>query len=326
MLEHGGQLLRAARAFRIPLAEWLDLSTGVSPFAYPLPPIPARAWRRLPEDADDLSTAARNYYDACALPVAGSQAAIQALPYLRGKSRVGAIEPGYAEHARAWQRAGHHVRQLSPEAVLAAAGEVDVLVVIHPNNPTGTRFDRAELLAAHAALSAHGGWLVVDEAFMDATPQDSLCPCSARDGLVVLRSAGKFFGLPGARAGFVCATRSVRDALREWLGPWSLTGPSRHVLTVALADRDWQGLQRTRLTVASKQLAALLAARGLAPAGGCALFQWCRCDDAVTIQRKLAERAILVRRFERPPSLRFGLPGSKTSLARLDAALREVLA
>ncbi|WP_309461085.1 bifunctional adenosylcobinamide kinase/adenosylcobinamide-phosphate guanylyltransferase, partial [Xanthomonas oryzae] len=39
------------------------------------------------------------------LPVAGSQAAIQALPLLRALGRVGVLTPGYAEHAQAWQRA-----------------------------------------------------------------------------------------------------------------------------------------------------------------------------------------------------------------------------
>ncbi|HEX7324194.1 MAG TPA: threonine-phosphate decarboxylase CobD [Rhodanobacteraceae bacterium] len=326
MLEHGGRLRQAAKAYGIPLTGWLDLSTGVSPFAYPLPEVPARVWQRLPEDDDGLAAAAEAYYRVPVLPVAGSQAAIQALPHLRDRSRVGVIEPGYAEHAQAWERAGHAVQRLSPDAVLKAVSGVDVLVVIHPNNPTGTRFDRTELLAAAAALSAHGGWLVVDEAFMDATPGNSLCAGGPRDGLVVLRSAGKFFGLPSARAGFVCATSSLLNALREWLGPWSLAGPTRYVISVALADRRWQAQQRVRLHAASTQLANLLAARGLAPSGGCALFQWCRHPDAAAIQHHLAARGILVRLFEHPPSLRFGLPGSRAASARLEAALAEVLA
>ena len=94
MLEHGGRLQRAACEFGIPLADWLDLSTGVSPFGWPVPPVPASAWQRLPEDDDGLAEAARDYYGASALlPVAGSQAAIQALPALRPASRVGILAP-----------------------------------------------------------------------------------------------------------------------------------------------------------------------------------------------------------------------------------------
>ena len=54
MLEHGGRLLRAAREYRIAPEKWLDLSTGISPRAWPVPPIPPRAWHRLPEDDDGL--------------------------------------------------------------------------------------------------------------------------------------------------------------------------------------------------------------------------------------------------------------------------------
>ena len=84
MLEHGGRLLRAAHRLGIPADQWLDLSTGVSPWPWPVPPVPASAWHRLPEDEDGLLEAARAYYGTDALlPVAGSQAAIQALPLLR---------------------------------------------------------------------------------------------------------------------------------------------------------------------------------------------------------------------------------------------------
>ena len=213
-----------------------------------MPPIPANAWRRLPEDDDGLIEIAREYYAAPQLlPVAGSQAAIQALPRLRAASRVGVIAPGYAEHAHAWREAGHTVETLPAGELLASASRFDVIVLIHPNNPGGDVFTRDSLLQLHAQLAARGGWLIVDEAFIDASPGHSLAGCSDRDGLIVLRSVGKFFGLAGARAGFVCAAPALLTALRKRSGPWTLTGPARDVLKLALADRDWQRQQRERL-------------------------------------------------------------------------------
>ena len=35
---HGGQLQAASQQYNIPIENWLDLSTGISPFVYPLPP------------------------------------------------------------------------------------------------------------------------------------------------------------------------------------------------------------------------------------------------------------------------------------------------
>ena len=39
MLEHGGRLRLAAQQSGIPLADWVDLSTGINPEAYPVPAI-----------------------------------------------------------------------------------------------------------------------------------------------------------------------------------------------------------------------------------------------------------------------------------------------
>lgn len=327
MLEHGGRLLRATRRYGIAESQWLDLSTGINPDGWPVPSIPPRAWQRLPEDDDGLVEVARSYYGAPQLlPVAGSQAAIQILPRLRECSRVGVLAPGYAEHAHAWQQAGHRVALLPASELFAQAERFDVIVLIHPNNPGGERFGRDALLRLHAALAARGGWLVVDEAFMDAEPAHSLCDCSDRDGLVVLRSVGKFFGLAGARAGFACAAPALLEALRQRLGPWTLSGPSRFVLRQALADRDWHAQARDGLQRRSGKLAAMLTAHGLAPSTGCAFFQWRRDPRAQTLHEALATRGILTRLFEQPASLRFGLPLTDADFSRLDVALGEVTA
>ncbi len=327
MLEHGGRLQRAARDFGIPADDWLDLSTGITPFGWPLPPIPERAWRRLPEDDDGLIDAARNYYGAPhVLPVAGSQAAIQALPRLRAVSRVGVIAPGYAEHAYAWRRAGHHVETPPASALCAEAASFDVVVLIHPNNPTGETFTPETLLDLHAGLAARGGWLIVDEAFIDVTPTQSLCRFTDREGLIVLRSAGKFFGLAGARAGFVCAAPDRLHALNEELGPWTLAGPTRHLLCEALGDDTWHAAASAWLLGQSARLADLLDDHGLAPSGGSALFQWCRHERAQALHQALARRAMLVRLFDTPASLRFGLPADDAAFARLNEALAGAMA
>jgi len=322
MLEHGGRLLRAARTYGIAPADWLDLSTGISPFAWPVPAIPAAAWTRLPDDEDGLVEVAQTYYGAPQLlPVAGSQAAIQMLPLLRSVSRVGVIAPGYNEHAHAWRRAGHQVIELAAEELLARVDDVDVVVLIHPNNPGGDRFDPAALLACHARLAARGGWLIVDEAFMDATPEDSLCTYTASEGLIVLRSVGKFFGMAGARAGFVCANASLLDEAREQLGPWTVSGPARHVLRHALADVAWHAQARVSLHACSVRLAQWLTKHDIAPTAGCAFFQWWRSDRAGDVHHALAEQGILTRFFDQPHSLRFGLPQDAAAFERLDAAL-----
>ncbi|ENO89366.1 threonine-phosphate decarboxylase CobD, partial [Thauera linaloolentis] len=259
MLEHGGRLRRAALQYGIALDDWLDLSTGINPLAYPAPSVPLSAWHRLPEDDDGLETAATGYYGSAGLlPVAGSQPAIQALPAVLQGKRVSLLAPGYAEHAHAWR--GREPRGFDGcvDAAEAAVDGSDVVVLVQPNNPTGLLFERARLLDWHTRLARRGGWLVVDEAFIDTTPQASLVPETGADGLVVLRSLGKFFGLAGARVGFVFAPAAVRMQLAELLGPWTLGGPARHVARVALADAAWQAQTRARLAADGARLGRLL--------------------------------------------------------------------
>ncbi|WP_295398803.1 threonine-phosphate decarboxylase CobD [uncultured Thiocystis sp.] len=324
--EHGGRLRQAAARFGIPLARWLDLSTGINPRAWPVPTLPASAWGRLPEAEDGLESEAARYYGAPdPLPLAGSQAAIQALPAMRAPCRVGVPQVGYREHAYAWRRAGHHVIELADsdpgQWLDEGPGRLDCLVVINPNNPTGHCWPVATLLDWHARLAARGGWLIVDEAFMDVTPAGSLTPYAGRPGLILLRSLGKFFGLAGARVGFLFAEPALRATLNAWLGPWTLTGPSRLMARQAFADTAWQRCARASLALDAARLAALLRDHGLAPTGGTALFQWVLSADAERIDAALAQQGVLARRFDRPASLRFGLPGEEQDWQRLSVAL-----
>ena len=327
MLEHGGGLRVVAERYGIPLGDWLDLSTGINPQGWPVPPIPATVWRRLPEVNDSLEAAAATYYGTeSLLPVAGSQAAIQALPQLRAPGRVGILSPSYAEHAHAWRRVGHQVELLPADSLDAAITRLDALVLVHPNNPTGVRFPLELLLDWSARLAVRGGWLVVDEAFMDATPEGSMAHHVGLPGLIVLRSLGKFFGLAGARVGFVLAEPAVLEGLWEHLGPWTVTGPSRWVAARALSDHAWQVTARHALDRARSRLADLLKRQRLPVAGGTELFQWAPIPDAAFWRDALARRGILVRHFTDPPALRFGLPGGESAWRRLELALAGVRA
>lgn len=323
MLEHGGRLRQAASQYGIPLSDWLDLSTGINPNGWPVPPIPAACWQRLPEDDDELLTAARAYYrNDSLLTVAGSQAAIQSLPLLRAKSRVGVLHPAYAEHAGSWQKAGHQIIRLEESAIDERVDEVDVLILVNPNNPTGRLWTRSQLLRWHEKLSRRGGWLLIDEAFMDGLPDHySLSSTPVQPGLIVLRSVGKFFGLAGIRCGFVIAEPTLLARLAALLGPWTVSHPGRYIAARALADRTWQSTNAALLASQGQRLGQLLTDCGWPPSGGCSLFQWVKNQQASKLQELLANRGILTRLFQEPASLRFGLPKDEPAWQRLAQAL-----
>jgi cobalamin biosynthetic protein CobC len=334
-IAHGGNLHEAATRYGIPFAQWLDLSTGINPHGYPVPPLPVDAWRRLPDEGDGFAERAATYYGAPdaahVLPVAGSQAAIRALPALLPRATVGLAPLTYGEYAPAFARAGHDLAPLDVRCDTLPATLTHVAIV-NPNNPTATHVDAARLLHWHAQLRERGGTLLVDEAFADTLPAARLVSLAAHthlDGLVVLRSPGKFFGLAGVRAGFVLGAPALLAALRDTLGAWTVSGPARHAVSAALADAAWQTRMRERLISESARLAALLHAHGFATLGT-PLFAWTDDARAVALHEALARRGVWTRLFPPSPgapsaSLRFGLPGDEAEWTRFEQQLAQAV-
>jgi cobalamin biosynthetic protein CobC len=322
MLEHGGNLREAQRHYGG--GDWIDLSTGINPIGYPAPPIAPDAWQRLPEPDPALAAAACAYYGARALlPVAGTQAAIQALPRLRAPSRVTVAAPSYAEHAHHWSQQGHALRQIGYSMLDAAVASSDVVVVCNPNNPTGALVPPAVLLGWAAELGTRGGWLVVDEAFGDTAPALSVAAHAGQPGLVVLRSVGKFFGLAGLRLGFVAAEAPLLAALADMLGPWTISGPAQQVGLAALRDTLWHEATRRRLAHDGARLRALLAAHGI-QAAGTPLFHWWTEARPDAFHEHMARRAIWVRLFgQAARGIRLGLPAHERDWDRIERALHE---
>lgn len=324
MLEHGGNLHDAVAHFGIPLAEWLDLSTGINPQPYPAPMLTPDAWHRLPPASTALTAAACAHYGApCMLPVAGTQAAIQALPRLRPKSRVVVAGPSYAEHAYRWQQAGHSMREVPYPELGQAVENCEVMVVVNPNNPTGATVEPQVLLAWAEQLASRGGWLIVDEAFGDTMPHLSVADRTNRPGLIVLRSVGKFFGLAGLRLGFVAAQESLLADLAELIGPWSVSGPAQEIGCAALSDGPWQDATFNRLQRDGERLRSLLSRHSIVSSGS-ALFQWWPEPRPEAFWQHMAERGIWVRLFpQKARGIRVGLPPDEAGWQRLEQALHD---
>ena len=321
MLEHGGNLREAARLYG--RDDWIDLSTGINPHGYPAPALPADAWHRLPEPDPELAAAACAWYGAPALlPVAGTQAAIQALPRLRAPCRVTVSSPSYAEHAHAWGKHGHVLRLAGYAEVASMIDTSDVVVVVNPNNPTGETIAPECLLDWAARLGARGGWLVIDEAFGDTDPALSVAAHAGQPGLVVLRSVGKFFGLAGLRLGFVGADAASLRALAELLGPWTVSGPAQTVALQALRDTDWQASTFGRLRVSGARMRKLLETHGIR-AAGTPLFHWWPEAQPEAFHTHMASQGIWCRLFrEAARGIRVGLPPNEAGWRRLEQALQ----
>ena len=326
-MKHGGDLTEAMARYGGSPRMWLDLSTGVNPWPWPIPVhLPADVWQRLPSRADEetLIAAAREAYaipaSAGIVAAAGTQSLIQWLPQLASSGPVAIAEPTYNEHAPAWRLAGHDVIARADLDDLPPA--VRHVVVVNPNNPDGRVISRAALARIAGLVKERGGWLVVDEAFADVEPETSVIELCADLPIVVLRSFGKFYGLAGLRLGFAVAPQQIARHIALALGPWACSGPALTIGAAALRDREWASRARVAVQRQAGKVDAVLANAGFTIVGGTGLFRLARRADAGKVHASLAARHIWCRRFDWADDLlRFGLAPDDRDLERLAAAL-----
>ena len=321
---HGGDLDEARRLFPEAPEPWIDLSTGINPIPYPVPPLPPSSFERLPSpaahrDLEGAAAAAYGALDAATVVAApGTQVLISLLPVLRPRSRVAVLGPTYAEHAYAWRNGGHEVSEVSS---LEEVGDQDVAVLVNPNNPDGRSLDRETLLKLAGRLQQHGGWLVADEAFADFDPGETLVPALPQNA-IVLRSFGKTYGLAGIRLGFAIAHSRIAVRLRAALGPWAVSGPAVEVGRQALRDHAWRAAAQQGRAADVRRLDALLEPVSDRTLRGTTLFRLAESRKGPELFSHMGRNGIWVRRFRHDPSLlRFGLPADEAAWLRLREAL-----
>lgn len=314
--DHGGGIDSAASLYGGARSEWIDLSTGINPVPYPVGDISTDAWAALPDHAamSRLETAARRFWnvpDAAQVVAAnGASALIAQMPMLADGHAAHIPSPTYNEHAAAFQ--AHH------QFAYTDGEEAQVRVYVHPNNPDGRMVDAQQI---------GGRFLtVIDESFCDTSPDDSHMDLADNQGVLILKSFGKFWGLAGLRLGFAIGLPATMapglwvkqpfqkknwvpdPSLVDLLGPWPVSGPALEIGARALEDTAWATATRARLVDDAAQLDALMAPHGTL-VGGTPLFRLYDVGNAATFQDRLAQHHIWSRIFPYSKRwVRLGLP------------------
>ncbi len=305
--DHGGNLDAAIAQFGGTRADWLDLSTGINPVAYPVGDLPVHAWTSLPDQKaqDRLIAAARAFWnvpgDAAVLAAPGASAIIQHLPRVLGVPRkVWISRPTYNEWRASFEQAGWSAPENDPIA--------EVGVYVHPNNPNGLYASLdPEWFASPPTPEAQ--FVILDESFCDADPDMSYVAHTASGHMAVVKSFGKFWGLAGVRLGFLIGEQSLIDDVAALMGPWPVSGIALDVGARALEDRDWADATIKRLTEDYQRLDALMKAAGAGTGFGTHLFRTYAVRDAAEWQDRLARGHVWSRIFPYNKRwLRLGLP------------------
>jgi len=186
----------------------------------------------------------------------------------------------------------------------------------------GNQYPPSYLAGLNLRLASRSDWLIIDEAFCEVTPDLSLAKDCDRDGLIILRSFGKFFGLAGVRLGFALSCPSIAARLSDAFGPWAVSGPTLEIGTKALSDTAWIDETCVRLAMDKRRLEAILRDADMDIVSGTDLFTLARSDQAHVLHSRLAEQGIWTRVFPMNPEwIRFGHPGTSSDWQRLTDAL-----
>ena len=129
---HGGGLDAAVARYGGHRDDRIDLSTGINPRSWPIPPVSPECWTSLPDkdDSDRLIEAARRHWNLPRLSdvvlAPGVSSLIAKLPFIKHPGTVTIRQPKYGKFASAIANAGRTSRENG-----------DTQVIVHPNNPDG---------------------------------------------------------------------------------------------------------------------------------------------------------------------------------------------
>lgn len=285
---HGGDVWQAAAESGIPADELLDFSANINPQG-----LPSGALLRLRREAADLRLLMR-YPDPSAgelrlalsrrlqLPLetivigAGAEALIGASLASLGARRCLVPVPAFSEYERACASAGAGFEpftldpnldfRLDVEAFCGAlrSGQRNCAIVNNPHNPSGALLAAASVRRILDTAESSGVRLLLDEAFIDYAPSESLIQEAVRrPGVIVVRSLTKFYGCPALRAGYAVGAPAPIARLAASTPTWPVTLLALNALAEAVGDEAFAETTLRENESERPRLAAGLAALGV---------------------------------------------------------------
>ncbi|HTY20310.1 MAG TPA: threonine-phosphate decarboxylase CobD [Geobacteraceae bacterium] len=318
--DHGGNVLAVARSLGVSPAEILDFSASINPLG------PAVGVREALADAFDTivhypdsdcsalreALALSHGVKSANICVAnGSTELIYLLPRLVHGKRALLIAPSFSEYARSLARDNCQAEYLvlqSTDGFSLTMDQLaerlhegyDICILGNPGNPTGRLYPLVQVKEFFHLCRSAGSLLVVDEAFMDFSEDESAKHIATdNDGILILRSMTKFYSLPGLRLGYAIASELTTERISALREPWSVNTPAQAAGIVSLAAEGYADSTRRLIAAEREHLSAGLAAiPGLRPfpsAANYLLVEISKGPPAWEVASRLRAQHILIR-------------------------------
>ncbi len=123
------------------------------------------------------------------------------------------------------------------QEILKLNNEASLLVLIHPNNPTGNLMDYSKL---QQLIAEFKGKIIIDEAYIEYSGLNYSYykQVIKNQNIFVLRTFSKAWGLAGARIGYVLCESSHKDSLEALKQPYSVSSIGLEAAVSAMTQMD----------------------------------------------------------------------------------------
>jgi threonine-phosphate decarboxylase len=271
---HGGDLLTAASVFPISASQFLDFSANINPLGPP-----ARVLQRITEELSTINRYPdpihRNFRKALANDLkiepnsilTGNGAAECLALTIQGLSpkKLGVVYPCFSEYTQLAKTYGvtvlscygnsKNLFQPDPIELEQLFQKVDMVIIGHPNNPTGMSYSHKQLTEMAQWAEQYDTYLVIDEAFIDFIEHEkrnTLLPVlHTYPHVILIRSMTKIFAIPGIRLGYSIATPRLIQKMKEKQIPWSVNQIALLAGEVCLKESDY--LIKTRQLISQER-------------------------------------------------------------------------
>jgi cobyrinic acid a,c-diamide synthase len=252
------------------------------------------------------------------LPSAGGAELFTLLARARRWTAPVIVHPQFTEPEAALRAAGYRPRRaiLSAEQgfllePVIVPSDADLVIIGNPTNPTGVLHPAEHL----RRLVRPGRILVIDEAFMDAVPDEpeTMITNDPLPGVVVLRSLTKTWGLAGLRAGYAVGDPDMITAMTAQQAPWSVATPAAVAMVACVSEQAREiardaaieiGRRRRHLIAGLTDLGLRVVPGSQAPFVLVDTCGWLSGDhEPGAVRARLRDRGFAVRRGETFPGL-----------------------
>ena len=237
-MEHGGDLLSYEKYYD---GELIDYSSNINPLGPPkgLEKVLIDSFKNLESYPDikyrRLKKSIANYLNCEEDNTIVGNGAVEVIDnFIILANRVVVCTPSFSEYEKRARVHGKEVIRIPYNLdftidILNIGNKIqknDLIILGNPNNPTGLRIDKIELIMLYNVIKKSGAYLLLDEAFFEFCPSDydsiELFRQTNYENLGIIRAATKFFALPGIRLGYGCTSRLLAENISKIELPWSI--------------------------------------------------------------------------------------------------------